>query len=123
MAEYVRKEEIPVTKQDKTVLVEGLKKLSADVADLAARLEGSEAPENTQDEPAVEQAPAPTEAAPIETRTYEETRAVLAEKSRAGFRAEVKALLAEFGVSQLSDVKDPGKLAEIVKKAEGIGNA
>ena len=90
MAEYVRKEEIPVTKQDKTVLVEGLKKLSADVADLAARLEGSEAP---------------------------------AEKSRAGFRAEVKALLAEFGVSQLSDVKDPGKLAEIVKKAEGIGNA
>ena len=123
MAEYVRKEEIPVTKQDKTVLVEGLKKLSADVADLAARLEGSEAPENTQDEPAVEQAPAPTEAAPTETRTYEETRAVLAEKSRAGFRAEVKALLAEFGVSQLSDVKDPGKLAEIVKKAEGIGNA
>ena len=109
-----------MTKQDKTVLVEGLKKLSADVADLAARLEGSEAPEN---EPAVEQAPAPTEAAPTETRTYEETRAVLAEKSRAGFRAEVKALLAEFGVSQLSDVKDPGKLAEIVKKAEGIGNA
>ena len=123
MAEYVRKEEIPVTKQDKTVLVEGLKKLSADVADLAARLEGSEAPKGTQDEPAVEQAPAPTEAAPAETRTYEETRAVLAEKSRAGFRAEVKALLAEFGVSQLSDVKDPGKLAEIVKKAEGIGNA
>ena len=100
-----------MTKQDKTVLVEGLKKLSADVADLAARLEGSEAPENKQDEPAVEQAPAPTEAAPAETRTYEETRAVLAEKSRAGFRAEVKALLAEFGVSQL------------VKKAEGIGNA
>jgi hypothetical protein len=123
MAEYVRKEEIPVTKQDKTVLVEGLKKLSADVADLAARLEGSEAPKDTQDEPAVEQAPAPTEAAPTETCTYEETRAVLAEKSRAGFRAEVKALLAEFGVSQLSDVKDPGKLAEIVKKAEGIGNA
>lgn len=112
-----------MTKQDKTVLVEGLKKLSADVADLAARLEGSEASENTQDEPAVEQTPAPTEAAPTETRTYEETRAVLAEKSRAGFRAEVKALLAEFGVSQLSDVKDPGKLAEIVKKAEGIGNA
>ena len=123
MAEYVRKEEIPVTKQDKTVLVEGLKKLSADVADLAARLEGSEAPENTQDEPAVEQAPAPPEAAPIDTRTYEATRAVLAEKSTAGFRAEVKALLAEFGVSQLSDIKDPGKLAEIVKKAEGIGNA
>ena len=112
-----------MTKQDKTVLVEGLKKLSADVADLAARLEGSQAPKETQDEPAVEQAPAPTEAAPTETRTYEETRAVLAEKSRAGFRAEVKALLVEFGVSQLSDVKDPGKLAEIVKKAEGIGNA
>ena len=112
-----------MTKQDKTVLVEGLTKLSADVADLAARLEGSQAPTETQDEPAVEHAPAPTEAAPAETRTYEETRAVLAEKSRAGFRAEVKALLAEFGVSQLSDVKDPGKLAEIVKKAEGIGNA
>ena len=112
-----------MTKQDKTVLVEGLKKLSADVADLAARLEGSEAPENTQDEPAVEQVQAPTEAAPTETRPHQETRVDLAKKSRAGFRAEVKALLAEFGVSQLSDVKDPGKLAEIVKKAEGIGNA
>ena len=109
-----------MTKQDKKVLVEGLKKLSADVADLAARLEGSEAPENTQDEPAVEQAPAPTEAAPTETRTYEETRAVLAEKSRAGFRAEVQALLAEFGVSQLSDVKDPQKLAAIVADVEEI---
>ena len=32
-----------MTKQDKKVLIDGLKKLSADMADLAAQLEGAEA--------------------------------------------------------------------------------
>ena len=104
-----------MTIKDKTALiVEGLTRICADVAALAAVLED----DVPQDAPVAEPAPAPEK-----VYTYEEARAVLAEKSRAGFRAEVKALLAEFGVSQLSDVKDPGKLAEIVKKAEGIGNA
>ncbi len=55
--------------------------------------------------------------------TYEEVRAVLAEKARTGFRADVKALLTAHGVKQLSDVSDAAVLAEIMAEAEGIGNA
>ena len=98
-----------MTIQDKTVLVDGLKKLSADIADLAAQLESLEA--KKQDSPAVETA-----------YTYEQVRAILAEKSRTGFRAEVKAILTAHGVKQLSDVKEPSEFAAIVADAEGIGN-
>ena len=52
--------------------------------------------------------------------TYEEVRAILAEKSRTGFRAEVKAILTKHGVAQLSDVKDPSVFAAIVAEAEEI---
>ena len=98
-----------MTKQDKKVLIDGLKKLSADMADLAAQLEGAEAQQ--QDVPAEE---------PV--YTYEQVRAILAEKSRTGFRAEVKAILTAHGVKQLSDVKDPSEFAAIVADAESIGN-
>ena len=97
-----------MTKQDKKVLIDGLKKLSADMADLAAQLEGADA---QQDVPAEKP-----------TYTYEDVRAILAEKSRTGFRAEVKAILTAHGVKQLSDVKDPSEFAAIVADAEGIGN-
>ena len=49
-------------------------------------------------------------------------RAILAEKARTGYRAEVKALLTRHGVSQLSDVTDPREFARIVAEAEEIGN-
>lgn len=97
-----------MTIQDKKVLIDGLKKLSADMADLAAQLEGADA---QQDVPAEKP-----------TYTYEDVRAILAEKSRTGFRAEVKAILTAHGVKQLSDVKDPSEFAAIVADAEGIGN-
>ena len=107
-----------MTKKDKQVLIDGLKMLSADVAELAALLEGTEAPAKKQDVPAEEEAPAPAK-----VYTYEEVRAILAEKSRTGFRAEVKALLTAHGVKQLSDVKTPEEFATIVAEAEVIGNA
>ena len=97
-----------MTIQDKKVLVNGLKKLSADMADLAAQLEADEAKQDVSAEKP--------------TYTYEDVRAILAEKSRTGFRAEVKAILTAHGVKQLSDVKDPSEFAAIVADAEGIGN-
>ena len=97
-----------MTIQDKKVLIDGLKKLSADMADLAAQLEGADA---QQDVPAEKP-----------TYTYEDVRAILAEKSRTGFRAEVKAILTAHGLKQLSDVKDPSEFAAIVADAEGLGN-
>ena len=86
------------------VLIDGLKKLSRDIADIADALDDSD------EEPAKQY-------------TYEEVRAVLAEKARTGFRADVKALLTAHGVKQLSDVSDAAGLAEIMAEAEGIGNA
>lgn len=105
-----------MTSKDKQVLIEGLKKLSADVADIAAALESTEAPEKTQE------APAPMEEAPAKEYTYEEARAILAQKARTGFRAEVKAILTAHGVKQLSDVKDGHLLDAIVAEAEVLGN-
>ena len=106
-----------MSKNEVKVLIDGLKKLSADMADIAALLEGTEAPVKKQGVPAKEEAPAPDK-----VYTYEEVRAILAEKSRTGFRAEVKSLLTSHGVKQLSEVKDPAVFAALVAEAEGIGN-
>ena len=104
-----------MTIKDKTALiVEGLTRICADVAALAAVLED----DVPQDAPVAELAPAPEKVC-----TYEEARAVLAEKSRTRFRAEVKAILTKHGVAQLSDVKDPAVLATIVKEAEDVGSS
>ena len=84
-----------MTKNEKQVLLDGLRKLAADVADLASTLEGIEATSQKQDVPAEESAPAAAEETPAKVYTYEEVRSILAEKSRTGYRAEVKALLAE----------------------------
>lgn len=109
-----------MTEKDKVVLINGLKKLSADVADLAAMLEGTEA--QTQDVPAEEPAPAVAEEAPAKVYSFKEARLILAEKARTGFRAEVKAILTAHGVKQLSDVETPEELAAIVAEAEVLGN-
>lgn len=113
-----------MTKKDKAVLIAGLQKLSQDIADIASVLEGADAaPAKKQDAPAVEAAPEPEQAVePEKVYTYEDVRALLAEKSRTGFRAEVKALLTAHGVKQLSDVTDPAVFAALMAEAEGIGN-
>lgn len=49
--------------------------------------------------------------------TLEEVRAVLAEKSRAGHTAEVKALLTKHGADKLSDV-DPAEYPALLADAE-----
>ena len=111
-----------MTKKDKAVLIDGLKKLSQDIADIAAVLEGADtAQAKKQEAPAPEPEQAQT-AEPAKAVTYEEVRAILAEKSRTGFRGEVKALLTAHGLKQLSDVTDPKEYAAIVAEAEGIGN-
>ena len=51
-----------MTKRDKSILIEGLRKLSQDAADIAAALEGTEAQAKKPDEPASE--PEPVKAEP-----------------------------------------------------------
>ena len=112
-----------MTKKDRQILIDGLHKLSADIADLAALLDGTEAPSKKQDVPTEGKAPDLIVEPPAKEYTYEEVRAILAEKSRTGFRAEVKALLTAHGVKQLSEVKEPAVFAALVAEAEVIGNA
>ena len=105
-----------MTMDDKKILIERMSRLVEDMAAIAGILDQALTPDGpAPDTPA--EAPAK---APEKEYTYEEARAVLAEKSRTGFRAEVKAILTRHGVNQLSDVKDPKMLATIVAEAEAI---
>ena len=70
----------------------------------------------TADTPVKEKAP--TEK-PI---TFEEVRAVLAEKSRAGFTPEIKALIGKYGANKLSEVPKENYQA-LLKDVEVLGNA
>ena len=58
---------------------------------------------------------------PEKTYTKEDVRAVLAEKSSAGYRNEVKELLAKYGATQLKQV-DPQSYAALMEEAQVIGN-
>jgi hypothetical protein len=102
-----------MTANDKNVLLNGLTKLAEDAVSLAAFLKAI-MPENGEPDAAAE-SPASTK-----EYTYEEARMILAEKSRLGHRAEVKAILTRHGVKQLSDFTDPKTLATLVAEAEEI---
>lgn len=66
------------------------------------------------------EAPAPEPQKPI--ITLEELRGFLASKSRDGYTAEVKALIREYGVTNLSKV-DSKDYEALMEKAKEIGNA
>ena len=64
----------------------------------------------------------PTVPAPQKELTLEEGRAVLGEKSRAGFTAEIQALLQKYGASKLSGI-DPKHYAALLKDVEVLKDA
>lgn len=103
-------------KTDKAVLSEGLRKLSALAAEIADQLDGVT---EKREEPA----PAPAVEEPKKAVTLEDVRTILADKSRTGYRAEVKALLTAHGANKLSDITNPEELAKLAKEAEVIGSA
>ncbi len=124
-----------MTKKDKAYLAEGLHRLCADLAAIATLFEQSDdasaKPTPAEDPPATpapeetnKQAPTPVPdpPAPAKPVTYEEVRAILADKSRTGYRAEVKALLTAHGVRQLSEIEYPAIYVELIREAEDIGN-
>ena len=62
------------------------------------------------------------ESAPVEpVLTLEAVRAVLADKSRAGFTAQIRSLLQKHGAAKLSEI-DPSHYADLLKEAEGLEN-
>ena len=54
------------------------------------------------------------------TATLEEARKVMSAKCKAGYRAEVKALLSRHGLEALSQAKDPELLSLLMEEAEGL---
>ena len=64
----------------------------------------------------------PTVPAPQKELTLEEVRAVLGEKSRAGFTAEIQALLKKYGAPKLSGI-DPKHYAALLKDVEVLRDA
>ncbi len=57
----------------------------------------------------------------VEPLTLERVRGVLADKSRAGFTAEVRELLVKHGATKLSEI-DPKEYAALLAEAEVLGN-
>ena len=67
-------------------------------------------------------AEAPDAATPAEPQlTLEQVRAVLADKSRMGFTAEIRALLQKYGAAKLSGI-DPVNYKALVADAEVLGD-
>ena len=65
---------------------------------------------------------APDAATPAESQlTLEQVRAVLADKSRMGFTAEIRTLLQKYGAPKLSGI-DPTHYEALVAEAEVLGN-
>lgn len=64
---------------------------------------------------------APAKKKPKLELKLEDVRAVLAEKSRAGHTAEVRALLKKYGDAKLSEI-NPANYEALMKDAEVIGN-
>lgn len=61
------------------------------------------------------------ETVPEKTIRLEDVRAVLATKSRDGYAAQVRELIARHGSDKLSEV-DPAEYAAMLQEAEKIGN-
>ena len=70
------------------------------------------------EKPQTEDAPA---SPPEPELTLEQVRAVLADKSRAGFTAQIRSLLQKHGAAKLSEI-DPSHYADLLKEAEGLEN-
>lgn len=66
---------------------------------------------------------APDAAAPAEPQlTLEQVRAVLADKSRKGHTAEIRALLQKYGAAKLSGI-DPANYKALLADVEGLTDA
>ena len=72
-----------------------------------------------QNEPTVDAEPKSPAPVPQKELTLEEVRAVLGEKSRAGFTAEIQALLKKYGAPKLSGI-DPKHYEALLQDVEDL---
>ena len=95
-------------------VVEGLRSLADSVQAVADAIQ--------QNEPTAHAEPKTPALAPHKELTLEEVRAVLGEKSRAGFTTEIQALLKRYGAPKLSGI-DPKHYEALLKDAEVLKDA
>lgn len=75
----------------------------------------------SSDDDKTQAAEAPAKEKPKPHLKLEDVRTVLAEKSRAGHTADVRALLKKYGAAKLSEI-DPANYEALLQDAEVIGN-
>ncbi|MCC8022355.1 MAG: rRNA biogenesis protein rrp5 [Clostridiales bacterium] len=98
-------------------VVSDLRSLADSVAAVAEAIADNEtAPQKTA-LPAEQ--PAPATEKPESDIKLEDVRAVLADKSQAGFTAQVRSLLEKYGVSKLSQI-DPANYAALLADAKEL---
>lgn len=98
-------------KKEQLELANALLKVAEDIRTLAESIQA------TYSSPADASTEKVSETKPKQEITLEKVRGILAEKSRSGHTAEVRAILRKFGADRLSDI-DPKDYAAVVKDAE-----
>ena len=96
-------------------VVEDMRKLSDSVQNVCTFvMEGlsEEVPKAIEVKPVKQEEP---------TISLEKVRGVLAQKSQAGFTAEVREIIQKYGGSRLSDI-NPKDYKSVIEEAEGLGN-
>lgn len=95
-------------------VVEGMRSLADSIQAAAESMAGNEPVK-----PAPQEAPADEQKLTNKTVSLEQVRGVLAEKSQAGFTAEVRGLLEKYGAPKLSQI-DPANFAALLADAEAL---
>lgn len=103
---------------DMAQAIEELRNAAAAINDIANWLT-----EAFSSDPETEAAPAPAPAAkePEPVLAFEDVRAILADKSREGFTAQIRELLQKYGASKLSEV-DAKNYKALIADVEGLSN-
>lgn len=101
-------------------LIEDVRAVADDLQTIADAMASDETAAEPTETP-VQEVPAEKDE-PKETIRLEDVRAVLAAKSRDGYEAQVRELIAKHGGSKLSDI-DPSEYGAVLKEAEVFGHA
>ena len=107
-----------------SMLVDELKKCGETLISISEELTGLFSSTESEKQPAKKSTAKKNESEPPAEKelTLEEVRAVLADKSRAGFAEQVRELLKKHGADKLSAV-DPAEYKALLADAEVLGNA
>lgn len=102
-------------------VIEDVRSLGNSLQALADVMAGSEPKEEPKKKIRTKAEPKPKAQPEKKPLTLEEIRMVLAEKSCAGYTAEVRSLITQHGADKLSDV-DPAEYEALLSEAEVLGN-